>query len=57
MSKFWAWRAKQNEPNEFECAEKIDNLRFSQKYNKGLSFDTISGGGSNGAIIHYRPTR
>jgi len=28
-----------------------------QKNNKGLSFATISGGGSNGAIIHYRATQ
>lgn len=25
-------------------------------HNKGLSFDTISASGPNGAIIHYRPT-
>jgi Xaa-Pro aminopeptidase len=35
----------------------MDSLRYSQLHNKGLSFDTISGGGPNGAIIHYRPTR
>jgi Xaa-Pro aminopeptidase len=26
-----------------------------QPLNKGLSFDTISAGGPNGAIVHYRP--
>ena len=36
---------------------KVDSLRFAQPHNKGLSFDTISGGGPNGAIIHYRPTQ
>jgi Xaa-Pro aminopeptidase len=56
MAKFWAWRSKQDEPDEFECSQKIDGLRFCQKHNKGLSFDTISGGGPNAAIIHYRPT-
>ena len=35
---------------------KVDNLRYAQWYNKGLSFDTISAGGPNAAIIHYRPT-
>ena len=25
-------------------------------YNRGLSFGSISGSGSNGAIIHYRPS-
>ena len=26
-----------------------------QPLNRGISFDTISAGGSNGAIVHYRP--
>lgn len=56
MAKFWTWRSKQDEPYEHECAEKMDSLRYAQKHNKGLSFDTISGGGPNGAIIHYRPS-
>ena len=30
-------------------------MRKQQKDNRGLSFDTISGGGPNGAIIHYKP--
>lgn len=25
-------------------------------YNRGLSFETISSSGSNGAIIHYAPS-
>ena len=32
------------------------NFHYSsrqQTYNKGLSFHTISGSGSNGAVIHY----
>jgi len=33
----------------------IDNLRHQQKDNKGLSFVTISSGGANAAIIHYKP--
>lgn len=26
------------------------------EYNRGVSFQTIAGSGSNGAVIHYRPT-
>lgn len=25
------------------------------EYNRGLSFESISGSGPNGAVIHYRP--
>lgn len=34
---------------------KIDGLRQEEENNKGLSFDTISSGGPNGAIVHYHP--
>lgn len=57
MAKFWSWRSKQQDPYEHVCAGKMDSLRYAQKNNKGLSFDTISGGGPNGAIIHYRPSQ
>lgn len=33
----------------------MDSLRKMQHLNQGISFDTISAGGPNGAIIHYRP--
>lgn len=56
MAKFWAWRSKQDQIGEFEAATYLDNLRKQQKDNRGLSFVTISGGGPNGAIIHYHPT-
>lgn len=56
MAKFWSWRSKLDEVNEFEAANYLDNLRKQQKLNKGLSFPTISGGGPNGAIIHYHAT-
>lgn len=35
----------------------INNLRTLQEHNKGISFVTISCGGSNGAIIHYHPKK
>jgi len=34
----------------------MNNCRFQQEHNQGLSFDTISGGGPNAAVIHYHPT-
>ena len=30
--------------------------RRAQQYNRGLSFNSISATGSNGAIIHYSPS-
>ena len=56
MAKFWAWRSKQEVVGEYEAALYLDNLRYQQKDNKGLSFTTISGGGANAAVIHYHPT-
>ena len=54
--KFWAWRSKQDGIDEWEAAKYINGLRLKQKHNMGLSFTTISGGGPNGAMIHYHPT-
>jgi Xaa-Pro aminopeptidase len=55
MASFWGWRSKKDSIGEFEAAEEIDNRRFKQRLNKGLSFDTISAGGPNAAIVHYHP--
>ena len=41
--------------NEYEAAMMMDKLRYEIDGNRGLSFDTISAYGSNGAIIHYSP--
>lgn len=57
MAKFWAWRSKLDSVGEYEAAKYLDNLRKQQKDNRGLSFVTISGGGPNGAIIHYHPSK
>jgi Xaa-Pro aminopeptidase len=43
--------------NEFEAAMMLDNMRLSIKGNRGLSFETISAYGSNGAIVHYSPDK
>lgn len=38
---------------EMSAAAELEKVRRRQKYNRGLSFRTISGSGPNGAIIHY----
>lgn len=39
---------------EISAAEKLASFRSKNKYFQELSFDTISGFSSNGAIVHYR---
>ena len=41
--------------DELKVAETLKNLRKRQQHYKGLSFETISAYGENGAIIHYKP--
>ncbi len=41
---------------EISVADKLQELRFEQEDCFDLSFETISGYGPNGAIIHYAPT-
>lgn len=43
--------------NEFDLAEKLDNMRLSDKDCSDLSFDTISAFGPNGAMMHYEATK
>src|SRR5690606_36448749 len=40
-----------------DAADRLEEFRRSRKDFVGLSFDTISGSGANGAIIHYQPER
>jgi len=40
---------------EASLADKVDEFRGKQADFVSLSFDTISGSGANGAIIHYKP--
>ncbi len=41
---------------EISVADKLQEMRFEQEGCFDLSFETISGYGPNGAIIHYAPT-
>ncbi|PVZ99532.1 hypothetical protein BB558_004423 [Smittium angustum] len=43
--------------SECDVADKLESLRREQENCVGLSFDTISSVGPNGAIIHYSPSR
>ncbi len=57
LTRFLAWLAEtapKGALGEFEAAEKLAALRFEDGLIRDLSFDTISGAGPNGAIVHYR---
>ena len=44
-------------PDEMEVVARLEAFREATGAMKDLSFDTIAGAGSNGAIVHYHPTR
>ncbi|MCZ2204051.1 aminopeptidase P family protein [Bartonella sp. A05] len=63
LTRFFSWLDKQTPGtiNEISAAQKLEEFRtITAKEMKtkleDLSFDTISGSGANGAIIHYRVT-
>lgn len=43
--------------DEVSGSDKLESFRAENEHFKGLSFDTISGSGPNGAIIHYKANR
>jgi Xaa-Pro aminopeptidase len=59
LSKFLSWLAV-NAPSgnlsEIDAAMKLEGFRHETGALKDLSFDSISGAGANGAIVHYRVT-
>ena len=60
LTRFLHWLATDAQaslPDEMEIVSKLEGLREATGALKDLSFDTIAGAGSNGAIVHYRPTR
>jgi Xaa-Pro aminopeptidase len=59
MVRFLHWFEKEaptGKLNEMAAANRLKEFRAEGKMFKDLSFDTISGSGPNGAIVHYRVT-
>jgi Xaa-Pro aminopeptidase len=61
LVRYFAWlEAELNggaQLREYDAATKLEQLRAELDGFRGLSFDTISSTGPNGAIIHYQPTK
>ncbi|HEX7948207.1 MAG TPA: aminopeptidase P family protein [Phenylobacterium sp.] len=58
LTRFLHWVATEgqtNPPDEVEAVSKLEAFREATGMLKDLSFDTIAGAASNGAIVHYRP--
>ncbi|MFC3069264.1 aminopeptidase P family protein [Phenylobacterium soli] len=59
LARFLYWLAtdgQANPPDEVETVSRLEAFREETGALKDLSFDTIAGAASNGAIVHYRPT-
>ncbi|MBU0726467.1 MAG: aminopeptidase P family protein [Alphaproteobacteria bacterium] len=59
VTRFLAWLAQaapSGTISEIEASDRLEALRAETGLLKDLSFDTISGAGPNGAIVHYRAT-
>lgn len=57
LSQFLHWisvEAPKGSVTELSAAEKLQSFRAATGKLKDLSFDTISGAGPNGAVVHYR---
>jgi Xaa-Pro aminopeptidase len=60
LTRFLHWLATEGQaspPDEVTAVAKLESFREATGQLKDLSFDTIAGAGSNGAIVHYRPTQ
>ena len=59
LTRFLHWAATEAQttlPDEVEVVRKLEGFRAATGALKDLSFDTIAGAASNGAVVHYRPT-
>jgi Xaa-Pro aminopeptidase len=59
VTRFLAWLAREapkGELREIAASDRLEAFRRSGDHFRDLSFPTISGSGSNGAIVHYRAT-
>lgn len=57
LTRFLAWLDREGPSGkirELSAVEKLGALRAGGEHYRGPSFDTISGAGPNGAIVHYR---
>jgi Xaa-Pro aminopeptidase len=57
VTKFLAWLAREaprGDLFEIAASDRLEALRRTGNHFRDLSFPTISGAGSNGAIVHYR---
>ena len=60
LARYLAWfetHAAGGTLTEIDAAETLEGFRCATGVLSDVSFDTISGAGSNGAIVHYRVTR
>ncbi len=60
LTRFLAWLAREapkGELSEIDAVEQLEAYRRETKVLKDISFDSISGAGPNGAVVHYRVTR
>lgn len=60
LSRFLVWAKREGSKgaiSEIQACEKLEDFRRETGALKDLSFDSISGSGPNGAIVHYRVTR
>ena len=60
LTRFLAWfegEAPRGKLTEIDAVEALESFRRESGQLKDISFPTIAGAGSNGAIVHYRVTR
>ena len=59
LTRFLAWLAREAPRgglSEIAASDRLEAIRREGEHFRDLSFSTISGAGSNGAIVHYRAT-
>jgi len=59
LTRFLAWLAREAPKGglaEIAASDRLEAIRREGEHFRDLSFPTISGAGSNGAIVHYRAT-
>ncbi|CAL5871988.1 uncharacterized protein PFLUO_LOCUS6245 [Penicillium psychrofluorescens] len=62
LTEYFAWLEnelinKKTTLDEVDAADKLEQIRSKKDLFAGLSFDTISSTGPNGAVIHYKPEK